>query len=144
MKRIVILSLLLSSVIPGFSQELPADYQWQNRVLLVFGPTPDHYMVREQLALWQPEHIGFKERNLVVFRIYANKGLQPKGGQLNSSEVKSLRTKYQISNEKFWVILIGKDGGTKLSSSELLTVKELFMVIDRMPMRRQEMADQEH
>jgi hypothetical protein len=36
-------------------------------------------------------------------------------------------------------LLIGKDGGVKLRSSEPVSVKDIFGLIDSMPMRRQEM-----
>jgi hypothetical protein len=37
------------------------------------------------------------------------------------------------------VILIGKDGGEKLSREEGTTLGEIFGLIDTMPMRRREM-----
>jgi len=39
----------------------------------------------------------------------------------------------------FQVLLIGKDGGVKLRSSEPVSMKDLFGLIDSMPMRQQEM-----
>jgi len=39
----------------------------------------------------------------------------------------------------FQVLLIGKDGGVKLRSSGPVSMKDLFGLIDSMPMRQQEM-----
>ena len=41
----------------------------------------------------------------------------------------------------FKLVLVGKDGGVKLEQDAVLAPEELFAVIDRMPMRRNEMRD---
>ena len=45
----------------------------------------------------------------------------------------------QFGAAEFSVILIGKDGGEKLRRKSLLTTRELFAIVDAMPMRRAEM-----
>ncbi|MGI9543766.1 MAG: DUF4174 domain-containing protein [Cyclobacteriaceae bacterium] len=145
MKYITSLLIFAFVQLQGFSQELqPQDYQWHNRVLLVFAPTANHEAYQEQLTMLLADHSGLEERDVVVFRIFPTKAASPKGGRLSDREIKGLREKYQISEDEFWVILIGKDGSTKLSRSEPLANQELFNVIDAMPMRKQEMADQDH
>ena len=41
------------------------------------------------------------------------------------------------------VLLIGKDGGVKLRSTEPVSTDELFALIDSMPMRRREMEERD-
>ena len=41
----------------------------------------------------------------------------------------------------FKLVLVGKDGGVKLEQDAVLAPEELFAVIDRMPMRRNEMRN---
>lgn len=130
--------------IHSFSQELPQDYQWESRVLLVFAPTSEHEVFQEQVAAWEAEQAGLEERDLLVFKVLTTSGTNPFGVRLDEEVVESLRDKYQITEDQFWLILIGKDGSTKLSRSESISNQELFAIIDGMPMRKQEMADQDH
>lgn len=48
---------------------------------------------------------------------------------------------FRIPPDLFTVMLIGKDGGIKLSQTSPVTNTELFELIDAMPMRRQEMRE---
>ena len=45
-------------------------------------------------------------------------------------------------SEAFTFILVGRDGGEKLRSKELVKTDKLFGLIDSMPMRKREMKDQ--
>ena len=40
------------------------------------------------------------------------------------------------------MVLIGLDGGVKLEKQEVLSMKELFSIIDAMPMRANELRNQ--
>ncbi len=93
------------------------------RTLLIFGN--NQTLLKEQLDLLQKDRNGLKERDVVV------KLVQP-GNQLYKSY-------HVVSEEHFTVILIGKDGGEKYRSDNILTVETLFAMIDAMPMRRAEM-----
>ncbi len=50
----------------------------------------------------------------------------------------ALRTRYAIKSGEFRALLVGKDGGVKLSSPTPLSSGTLFLTIDAMPMRRDE------
>ena len=54
---------------------------------------------------------------------------------LNAAE---LRKVYGIGDDVFAIVLVGKDGGEKLRSSEPVTADKLTGLVDEMPMRRQE------
>lgn len=45
----------------------------------------------------------------------------------------------RFNTGEFSIVLIGKDGGEKLRRNSLLTTRELFSMVDVMPMRRAEM-----
>ena len=59
--------------------------------------------------------------------------------KLITSESDKKRFELLMKNLKgFRFILIGKDGGIKLSSDKPVTLEQLFALIDSMPMRRYE------
>ncbi len=50
-----------------------------------------------------------------------------------------MRHRFKVEPAEFLVILIGKDGGEKLSSKTPVPVDQLERLIDSMPMRKSEM-----
>jgi hypothetical protein len=52
-----------------------------------------------------------------------------------------LRKRLSVPSGRFTVILIGKDGGEKIRQGSSVDLKEIFAIIDAMPMRQQEMRE---
>ncbi len=79
------------------------------------------------------------ERKILVYHILPERY---KIG-LKSEDKWEKNTSLKILDVQFEVNLIGLDGGIKLSQKELLTAEKLFSIIDRMPMRRIEIENNE-
>lgn len=103
--------------------------RWNLRPVLVFAPSGEHpdFLRQEELLAMDAE--GLAERDVRVVRV------------LGDSDA-ALRTRFRAPMAEFAVILVGKDGGEKLRSSEPVTTGELFALIDTMPMRQREMRRQ--
>ncbi|WP_373057657.1 DUF4174 domain-containing protein [Zunongwangia sp. H14] len=114
-------------------------YQWSNRLLLIFTPNPENSVFKEQIQELQKNEEGLQERKLIIFKIspeaYKN-GLKDDEEWKNSSK---LYQELKRTNANFEVQLIGLDGGTKLTKTDLLSIEQLFSTIDVMPMRQAEM-----
>ena len=134
--------VLLMSIIFG-TNELDAQlgqYRWENRIILIFGSASKEAQVQEQLQLVGEHTKELEDRNLLVFYFVDNLGQQLKGKkQWSAKQVLELRKRYDIPKDTFEVLLIGKDGGVKRRSSNLLEPKDFFDLIDSMPMRQMEM-----
>ena len=98
--------------------------QINDRQILIFGSDDHPLLVQQQLALFNKEDVGMKERQLKI--IVVKKG-------------ESLSRKYAVKQGEFTVILIGKDGSEKFRTNEIFTTEKLFSLIDAMPMRQAEM-----
>lgn len=133
---IAISSLFLAS--PLFSQ-LPDQHRWSDRVILLFAPSPEHAAFQRQNSLLDEARPGVSDRDLVVYRLFEDRGVDPRGQPLPPASVRSLRRAYQPSENGFTFILVGKDGTEKLREKSVVSTEELFGLIDRMPMRREEM-----
>jgi len=94
----------------------PADHLWKSRLVVVFGGPK---AIAEQRKLL-PD-IGVRERHLVIVE--------------GSPE---LRRRWRVPASAS-VALIGKDGTLKATRKDRFTAKDLFGLIDAMPMRRSEM-----
>ncbi len=131
--------LLLLSFSMLSSHNPLAKYQWQNRLVLVFSTSSDTELYEAQTRAIEAMGDGWAERELVLFSIFPQSGNAGEV-QLKPSEIQYLRDRYQVSEQDFVVLLIGKDGGEKLRlRQKTLSQAQLFPLIDGMPMRKAEM-----
>jgi hypothetical protein len=118
-------------------------YQWKNRLLLLFSPSPENPAYQAIVRQLQEKASGVRERDLLVFHV-----LEPGKSFMNSREIspagaKALRQRFAIAPGTFTLVLVGKDGGVKLKRTDRVALAEIFGLIDSMPMRQQEMQKQE-
>ena len=86
--------------------------------------SPDDPRFLEQLRLLEERLPDLKERDVVVIT------------DTDPSQQTDLRQ--ALRPRGFMLVLIGKDGGIKLRKPSPWSVREISRVIDKMPMRRQE------
>jgi Domain of unknown function (DUF4174) len=131
MSQIFAASMLAMATFPGhaapsFDDPL-AIYRAKARVLVVIAPSGDDDRLRRQRDLFAAMKPGAEQRDLALVEAVGT-----------SDEAQMLRRRFGL-DDGFYAVLIGKDGGDKLTSSEPLGSEKLFPLIDAMPMRRQEM-----
>lgn len=117
-------------------------HKWESRVLVVSASSPTNVGYKRQEQLLTKGKKGMKERDLIIYRLYEDKWLNHKNEVISEAEATAIRKAYDIPEGTFTVTLIGKDGGVKLSKNDIVPTRELFQLIDSMPMRRQEMKTQ--
>ncbi|HBS37705.1 MAG: DUF4174 domain-containing protein [Rhodobacteraceae bacterium] len=100
------------------------DFLWVNRPIVVLADSPDDPRFLEQLRLLEERLPDLKERDVVVIT------------DTDPSQKTDLRQ--ALRPRGFMLVLIGKDGGIKLRKPSPWSVREISRVIDKMPMRRQE------
>lgn len=120
-----------------------SDYQWQNRILLVFAPSTGSSDYRQQMQIWQADQTGVDDRDLKLVQILETGESQVDGRSISSASAERLRQQFGITPEEFAVILVGKDGTEKQRSQALMDLAMLYRTIDAMPMRQQEMRSQQ-
>jgi hypothetical protein len=124
MKSIFIMILILTSSLFGFAQI--KNY----RELILFYPTSKVDSATKQFQLLSKDLVGLTNRQIKITRIESN--------AKNSYLFKA----YQVNPNLFSVVLIGKDGGVKFRSRNIINAKKLYGIIDQMPMRMQEIGNQ--
>ena len=100
-------------------------------MVLVFSNSETDASLQEQRRLFAKQESAFSERDLLVFYF--------SGDDQQSTE---LRKRYHVAPGSFAVVLIGKDGGEKMTKAKPATPDSLFALIDTMPMRQAEMKRQ--
>ena len=115
-------------------------WRWQSRLVVVLAERLDDPLLEAQLRLLQDASDGLLERDMVVVAA-AGDVVTIDGREAADVTVESLRAAYAAPGAGSQVLLIGKDGGVKLRSTEPVSTDELFALIDSMPMRRREMQE---
>ncbi|GGF79632.1 hypothetical protein GCM10007301_44610 [Azorhizobium oxalatiphilum] len=101
------------------------ELRWKARPLVLFASGPDDPKLRDQLARLAPETRGVNERDVVVFTVV--------------SPDDPLRTRLRVPRDGFRMILLGKDGHVAERWSTPQEPRAIFSLIDRMPMRQDEL-----
>jgi hypothetical protein len=116
-----------------------SQYRWKNRLLLIFAPNRSHPMfegLHQSLAARESEA---SDRDLVIFEIFESAPFSINSAAIDAEAAHSLRERFDVHPGNFAVVLIGKDGGIKLKRRDRTDLKDIFGLIDSMPMRREEM-----
>lgn len=103
-------------------------YRWKSRIVVALAPSTDDPALRDQRRIFRDFGAEARERDLVLVEATDD---TPQGA--------ALRRRFG-GGSGFRAVLIGKDGGEKLTSGAPLRRDDLFPVIDAMPMRQEEMS----
>ena len=114
-------------------------YRWQNRLLFLFSPSPEVPAFQALSGELSRNPDGVRDRDLLVCSVL-EQGLSFLGPQeITLEEAESLRRRFGVTRGAFTLVLVGKDGTVKLQREGMTMLKEIFGLIDSMPMRRREM-----
>ena len=105
-----------------------AAHRWKARVLLVLAEDGSEAKLREQRNIFRDMGRDARERDLALVVVT---GTAP--------DAVALRRRFGVG-PGFHALLIGKDGGAKLTADAPLRPDALLQLIDAMPMRRDEMG----
>lgn len=122
----LMLLLMISWPVPEANTR-PAQFQWENRLIIVFE-SADEALTSRQLKLFEGKEESLEDRDLKLFKI-------PQGSH-------PWRKRYNLTDDQFALLLVGKDGGVKRRVQEPISPDLLFQQIDQMPMRRREMREE--
>ncbi|MBR7888822.1 DUF4174 domain-containing protein [Marinomonas sp. A79] len=110
-------------------------FKWEHRVVLF-----DHLESTDIQRLLVTYRNELSDRDILWFILGEGKVQSNYKGEIATDFSTRMRQQYRIGSHK--IILIGKDGGVK-SRLEQIDLEAIFTDIDAMPMRRQEMQQQE-
>ncbi|TDB64116.1 DUF4174 domain-containing protein [Arundinibacter roseus] len=105
---------------------------WKNRVIVIYAPESGNLELNQQRQLLANTLAQQKERDLVIIECLSSK--------LTREDKVYINRHFNHDLTRFGVWLVGKDGGTKLSSSSTVPAEKFWALIDSMPMRQSEKA----
>ena len=135
----VVLFSMLMFVNVG-ARDILQDYLWRNRLIIIFTPTLSNTLFIKQSDLLNSQTAELIDRDLRLIIVPKNAApiIDGKRSFLSSAD---FFKRFNVQDDEFALILIGKDGTAKLKRvNKVVPPKELYQRIDAMPMRRAEMA----
>ena len=128
-----------------------AQFQWQNRILFIYGASLDVKDFRDQLADTSYRVKGLQERDLIGIQIidsphptlgfFGDPAFKiTNGAEFYTPEaIENIKALFSINNRDFFMALVGKDGEIKKIWDRRIDMRSVFIAIDKMPMRQREM-----
>ena len=104
--------------------------KWVSRPIVIFADSPNDPRLAQQLEDFAERQEELDERDVVILV------------DTDPSMKSDLRTRFRPRD--FRVLVIGKDGEIKYRKSNPVTAREVIRLIDRLPLRRDEIAAQRH
>lgn len=135
-QTLIAAAALVFSALPGASMESLSQFEWKNRVLILFG-APGDQMLRDQMSALDAQTAELADRDMVVLHVRSD-AVETIFGTATRLDAKSVIKETGMAPDRFAALLVGKDGGIKLKSREIVPAAALFDLVDRMPMRQNE------
>jgi len=143
LKKIMLICIMvMASIVFDRKDVMPMDitqFQWKNRLLFLFAPDSRHPFFESLRAEIIAQKAEVDDRDLVVFEVLERESSRMGDTLLGKEAADAIRKRFAAAPNRFTVILVGKDGGIKLKRNEETDLREIFALIDSMPMRQNEM-----
>ncbi len=114
-------------------------YKWENRIILVFPDLPDESTRKQQTEDLLANNKDLEDRDLIIFHILNDHMATSLISGERFTLKYDLHKQFNIEHGSFRLLLIGKDGTVKLNSDSRIEPRQIFNLIDSMPMRQAEM-----
>jgi hypothetical protein len=114
-------------------------FQWKNRLLFLFAPDGNYPLFKNLQNQLMAQKAEVEDRDLVVFEVLAQGPSRMNTTSLDRQQADSIRDHFGLPRNTFSLILVGKDGSTKLKRNDQVDIAAVFELIDSMPMRQSEM-----
>ena len=142
MKKYLFLILMVVAHFANGQSSMLEQYRWENRIVLIFGSRAVA-SVEKQIAELKSAPEGISDRDLLIFHIEQEVHLLNGKSSQALAPAQRFRDKYNVPEDEFRYILLGKDGGVKYNKKDFVSNETLFSIIDAMPMRKREMREEE-
>lgn len=131
--------VILFSSGSSFAQDIE-EFMWKNRLIILSVDAAENEQYKAQVNSLKSDPEGLDVRKLIVITLIPDFQLTGLSANIRQN-IDSSYDKFLSDQRPFMFYLIGLDGGIKFSSPTIVGNKELFSLIDVMPMRRLEIEN---
>ena len=115
-----------------------SQFKWKNRLLFLFAEDASDPLFKNLQSQIMAQKTEVDDRDLIVFEVPSKDPARMGTTPLDRQQADSIRNHFDIPSNSFSLILVGKDGGIKLKREDRVDLREVFGLIDSMPMRQNE------
>ncbi len=116
-------------------------HRGEHRLFLIFAASPlDDGFVRQDRLLADSGG-SFAERDLLRGDLFEDGTGSLDGAAVSRGEAGVARDRFGVEAGSFVALLVGKDGTVKHRSGKPVEPREIFSLVDAMPMRRRELRE---
>lgn len=133
--KLLISSLFLALLSSVVQAQVLFPYQFKKRPLIVFAPADQHPGLTRQRAAINGARTAISDRDVVVLYVVGS-SLSVEFGSKPGVSAHALRSLYRTSEGSFRVMLLDKEGKTRLDSAVPMSAADILSEIDRVPTRR--------
>jgi hypothetical protein len=142
MHTIVSAIAFLLCMVPALAHTMPLEpYLWNRRLLIIFAPSLDDPGLLGQRERNAHAIEGLQARDMVVFAVIGDDHVNAELNDAPAGGAAEIRRRFEVHEDGFAVVLVGKDGTEKFRSAEPIEPEIIFDIVDGMPMRRREMRE---
>ena len=102
------------------------ELRWRKRAIIIYAPDGSEKQLARQEQLLRSHQAELEERDVTQILLRT------------PAENLEVADRFQLAGSTFTLLLIGKDGGEKLRSDEIVSPERICGLIDSMPMRQEE------
>ena len=137
LRRLILgIALLCGAVTQAPAYDL-GQHEWRHRLLFLIAPQSQDAGLKMQQREIALRRDAVLDRDVLVFQLLPDQGLLGET-PLPGESVRALREQLGVAADDRLTILMGKDGGIKKRTALDTDLRETFLQIDAMPMRRNE------
>lgn len=137
------LSILFISACSMLKSQDLSTHRWQHRLVILLTSDTTQSAFQAQVKELSNYAQGLGERKIIIYQALPKAYRKGLDSSANWSQSDEIFTSLKKTDAPFEILLIGLDGGVKLRKDEFVPCRELFTLIDGMPMRRAEMRRQQ-
>lgn len=134
-------TLLLFLLLPTFAVAQPInEFQWKNRVIVLFTPELENELFEQQYLLLKQRVDEMVDRRLITIMVNPDGDFENSTLFVRKAQADWYYSHFNARPFQFELVLVGLDGNVKYRARNVVTPPEkLFQLIDEMPMRRREL-----
>ncbi|MFK7945702.1 MAG: DUF4174 domain-containing protein [Paracoccaceae bacterium] len=129
--------MIAAAALPAGADNDPMEqFLWSDRPIIIFAPSKFDQRMLDQIGRFSMHRKEYRDRDIKVIQIG---GVNMRSDGRPVPHAPEMRERYDVAEDEFTIILVGKDGGEKLRLHEVTDPRVFYDLIDSMPMRQQEM-----
>lgn len=125
--RAIVMFIFLALTVPTMNAGTLEGLRWKKRVIVIYAPSGSERQLARQEQSLRTHEAELNERDVTQILLR------------EPAENRKIADRFKLAEAGFTVLLIGKDGGEKLRSHDVVSPATLCHLIDSMPMRQEEM-----